>query len=664
MDRSIVTVFEPSLPDGVRFEDHGHRVRLVAERELDGQASGRFARPAIGADFAARRPAAGTAYVGYSFAQFAMPVTAGPDRPFDWNPAANVHSPPAVIPLLVRSADGTVALLAPLDGWHEQIIAVDQDDSGVIGFRWGWHGDLDRIPAGTTATLGIYESADPTGAFARWRADLAGSRPGWPPRRPDDPVTRTLSYWTDNGAAYWYRTEPGRDMATTLVDKVDELDRLGLPIGSIELDSWFYPHEVSRPVVEIGPGPTAGDPPTEVPPTGMTEWSPRPDVLPDGVADLWRRLGRRPLVLHARHIAASSTYLEGAEPGAWWIDLGAHPTDPAFFERWAADAAAWGATCIEQDWMLMTWFGNGPLRAEPGRALAWQRGLDRAAAAYGLTLLWCMATPGDLLATIDLERVCAVRTCDDYRYAEDPARLWRWYLTVNRLARALDLPVSKDCFFTGTEARPTEFDGDPNAEVEAVLAGLSGGVVGIGDRIGRTDPALVARLCRPDGVLVQPDVPLAVADRSLFETAADPVPTWAETWIGPLGPEGTTGSWRYVVALHAAATTDPVRGVFELDEPVLVYDWRRGTAEVAGAIDVTLARRDWALFVCCPLPADEADRTEPIPIGDPTKLATMGRTRIGWGDDGSIRPILAEGETGVTVRFWTVADGIVDRRLP
>ena len=65
------------------------------------------------------------AYLGYSFGQFALPVRGGPAQPFDWNPAANVHSPPVVIPLVARAADGTVALLAPIDAWHDQIIAVD-----------------------------------------------------------------------------------------------------------------------------------------------------------------------------------------------------------------------------------------------------------------------------------------------------------------------------------------------------------------------------------------------------------------------------------------------------------------------------------------------------------------------------------------------------------
>ncbi|MEL6982365.1 MAG: hypothetical protein AAFO29_08075 [Actinomycetota bacterium] len=650
MARSIVATVVPAVPDGVTFEDRGDRLRLVADQDLDGVASRIFADPTIAVSFEpvglADRE---VTYLGLSFGQFALPVRGGPQTPFDWNPAANVHSPPAVLPLVIRAADGTVALLAPLDSWHDQIIAVDGDETGVRGFRWGWHGDLDRIPAGTVATLGIYEAGSVTEAFGRWRADLA-TRPNGLPVRPPDPVTTHLSYWTDNGAAYWYRTEPGRDLPTTLADKLAELDDLGVPVRSVELDSWFYPHEISRPVTEVGYL-------DEVPPTGMLEWSPRPDVLPDGVADLRQRLGDRPLTLHARHISASSPYLkEDPADAEWWVDLGAHPADPAFFERWAADAASWGATCIEQDWMLLVWFGVGQLRAEPGRALAWQRGLDRAAADHGLTLLWCMPTPGDLLATVELDRICAVRTCDDYRYAEDPARLWRWYLTVNRVAATLDLPVSKDCFFTNADASTGDLDGDPHAQVEAVLSALSAGVVGIGDRIGRTDPDLVARLCRPDGVLVQPDHALALTDRSFFDTDADPVPTWAET-----STTNEAGHWRYLLAVHAAGTEEPVSGSFPLDGPAVVYDWRRGTAEVVARIEVELARRDWALFVCCPLPETMADGR--ALIGDPAMLATMGPSRVTVTADGRVEAVLAPGEDPVPIRFWDPEHGIQDEVL-
>ena len=660
MQRSVLPTLTltaaPETGAAIRFDDEGDRLRLTADAELHGVASGLFDEPRTFVSFPALLAGGAAQFVGYSFAQFAMPVVGDTNTPFNFAPAANVDSPATVIPLLIRAADGTVCLMAPLDSWHEQAIAVVQSDSGIQEFRWGWHGDVDHLGAGSTVTLGVYEGTSVEALFERWGADIGAPDVGL--ARRSDPVTTHLSYWTDNGAAYWYRTEPGSTVDQTLAEKLAELRALGVGVRSVELDSWFYPHEVSRPVSDVGYL-------DEVPPTGMLEWQPRSDTLPDGMEALADKLGRPPLVLHSRHISARSPYLDDGE---WWVDVSAHPVDQSFFERWMADAAAWGATCVEQDWMLMNWFGVRQLRAEPGRSMAWQHGLDDAAAAHDLTLIWCMPTPGDLMATVELNRIVAVRTCDDYRYAADPARLWRWYLTVNRLARSLRLPVSKDCFFTGADPGETGLDGDVHVEVEALLSAMSAGIAGIGDRIGRTDTAIIDRLCRPDGLLVQPDRPLALADRSFFSPAtpegvvADEL-TWATTESGP---------WRYVVAIHTAVSPDQIGDTFTLDDEYLIYDWRNETATVGSQCEASLGYRDWALFVCCPLTdSGSGEVGRQAIIGDATKYATMGRSRIvvdtdgGSGGDGATysEPVVsaAVGEDGVSVRRWNERRGLFDQ---
>ncbi len=590
-------------PDGVELQRDQHRLALHATNELAGvrPEGGRMDRVSIGVDLDIEAFGTDPAFLGYGFTQFALPTTGNRGRPFDWDPAPNLRPLEIVLPLLVRCDDQTV-LFAPLDSFHEQVIAVDQDTSGVHGFRWGWQGDLDTIPTGTTSTLGVYEGSTPTDVLAQWRRELAPTtnRAG-----SDDPLLTHLSYWTDNGAAYWYRREPNLDLASTLEAKLRELDDLGVGIGSVELDSWFYSHEISRPVTEVGYL-------SEVPPTGMLEWTPRPDVLPDGINPLRSRLGDRPLVLHSRHISTRSPYVD---EGEWWIDHAAHPVDQEFFYRWFADAKSWGATCIEQDWMLMTWLGVGQLRSHPGRGETWLRGLDTAAAAHDMTVLYCMATPADLCQAASLDRVIAARTSDDYRYADDPAFLWRWYLGVNRLANIIGVPVFKDCFFSDSDPGDDKIDGDPHAEVESLLAVLGGGVVGIGDRLGRTNVDIVRRIAHPDGRLITPERGLALHDRSLFDDASMPTITWAEAGDGP---------WRYIVGLHMADTDEAVGGRLDLGGEWLIYDWRTGDSWMSSTITTELGHRDWTLLICCPL--DEATE-DGIVIGDPTVYATMSAAR-------------------------------------
>lgn len=581
--------------------------RLVshAVRDLDGLATGHFARPTGGVRWARVGFAPDIEFVAYAFTQFALPVTAGADLAFDFRPAPGLRSPPTVSPLLARTVGG-VTLLAPVDGFHEQIIAVDEE-----GLRWGWHGDLERVPAGFSTSSVIYEGDSVAAVLDAWRGDIGvDARPELPPNR--NPLSTHLSYWTDNGAAYWYRTERNRTIAESVVDAIERLRADDVPVRAIELDSWFYPHTTLRPITEIGY-------PEEVPPTGMSTWSARPDAYPPTVGDplveMSESLGRPPLVLHARHIAPTSPYV--ADRDDWWVDeFAAHPVDPGFFRRWFDDAARWGAVVLEQDWMLMYWFGIRALRAQPGRAADWQRALDAHATATGVDLLWCMATPADLMLASSLDRVIAVRTCDDYRFADDPAFLWTWFLTVNHLANTLGLPAFKDCFFSDPDVSTADdaIDGDPHAELEALLAALSGGPVGIGDRIGRTNREIVMRTCDDDGRLRRVDRAVAAIDDSLFGAPGRGERLmWATTTSTT--PEGR---WLHLLAMNTAVDRSTIVDRFPVGRKATIYDWRQRSTAVADEVVVELAPRDWALFVVSP-----SGRPSAAEVGDPTKYVVV-----------------------------------------
>ena len=211
--------------------------------------------------------------------------------------------------------------------------------------------------------------------------------------------------------------------------------------------------------------------------------------------------------------------------------------------------------------MLLSWFGVRALRAAPDRAAAWQRGLDALADELGVELIWCMATPGDIVLAATLDHVVAVRTSDDYRFAADPALLWTWYLTVNRLAGPLGLRAFKDCFFSRRPSRGDDaIDGDEHAELEALLACMSAGPVGIGDRIGRTDREVVMRTCDIDGRLRHVDRPLALVDSCLFgEPARGERLAWATTTSTRDGKV-----WTYVVAINTATERRVIADRLEL----------------------------------------------------------------------------------------------------
>ena len=489
--------------------------RCEATNDLIGIATGAFDQPSVAwptftpTERAENETPIGLRALVFQHCEFALPSNAGPSLD-GW--FLLPHRPSTGWPLLLTRADGRTLLVAPLDAFHEQTIGLN---GGTL--RCGWHGDLESVPAGFTTDLAVLAADGPGAALNAWGRmllDAAGTvRPGrWP-----DAVGSRPSYWTDNGSAYWYKTEPGHDVAGSIVSAVDDLRAKGVPIGAVQLDSWFYPHAEVRPFD------------TEewvVPPSALMEWDVRPDVLPDGIAPLRKRLHDLPLVAHIRHLSAHAPI--AAETPTWIDGDYAAPSTPEAYERWLDQCVAWGVETFEHDWLVEVFFGVRQMRSEPGRAKKWQEGIDSAARDRGITLQWCMGTPADFAQTTTLTQVTSVRTSGDHGYIATAGQLWAWFCTTNALARSLDLMPYKDVFRADPDVA------GQNGEPEALLAALSTGPVGVGDRVGRMDPALALRTCRADGLLVKPHTAIAATDESMLSGPAfRSTPLVAECAVSP-----------------------------------------------------------------------------------------------------------------------------------
>lgn len=597
--------------------------RIEARRSLSGLATGKFATPGVvWPGFRPDRRAAGgipegTASYGHQYTEFALPVQ-GDASCLGYTFAG--HRPPVVFPLLFVAPDLRTLLLAPLEGFHEQVIVVPKDASEAdLGVRCGWHGDLDSVPEGFVTELAVVAASRPRAALDALGEMLLrrhGTRR--PSRYADDGVGR-LSYWTDNGSVYYYRTEPGEDYATTLERTIAELRAARVPVCSVQLDSWFYPHETLRPVSDEGA--------PVVPPTGMLRWEPREDLFPNGFEGLRERLGGLPLTFHSRHFSANSPYFDAAS--AWRDAAYAHPVEPRLLDRLLEQAASWGAITYEQDWLVESFLGVRGLREAPGRARAWQEGMDRSARSRGLTLQWCMATPADFLQTVGLEQVTSIRTSGDYRYLFENGLNWVWFLHGNAFARALGLHPYKDVFVSHGETGLGP--GERYAEAESLLAALSAGPVGIGDRRGHTDRDLVLRTCRDDGVLLKPDAPIAAIDRCFRRNAF----LEATPLVGETESAHPAGRWVYVLAMNASRAKVALRESIPLADlgaaapsgPVVAYDWRTrrfAKLDPSGALEIDLGWQEFSYTVLCPVFEGGLAL-----FGDPTKYVTCADRRLG-----------------------------------
>lgn len=612
--------------------------------------TGCFAQPSVAwpmllpAQRLASGVAAGTRAYGHQYTEFALPVNGDADcTGFLFAP----HRPAVVEPLLLIAPDGRTLMLAPLNQFHEQIIAVPADREHVgDGVRCGWHGDLSEIADGFATELAVWAADSPRQALDAWAGHLRRRHATARLSRYADDLLGKLSYWTDNGAVYYYRTERECDAPTTLERVVDDMQARDVPVRSLQIDSWFYPHEHLRPVSAEGA--------PVVPPSGMLTWEPRADVFPDGFGALSQRLGNLPLTFHSRHFSSASPYFE--RYAAWRDGSYAHPADAALYDRLMAQAASWGGITYEQDWMVESFLGVHGMRAAADRARGWQEQLDHAAGEHGLHLQWCMATPADFLQTVTLHHLASIRTSGDYRYLFDNGLNWVWFLHTNALARALGLHPFKDVFLSHGPTSMSQ--GEPYAEVEALLAALSTGPVAIGDQIGCTNRDLVMRTCREDGVLIKPDVPLAAIDRCFGANSfLEPAPL-----IGECYSEHPAGRWLYVASFNAYRGKQPLHCRIALRDlgagrpagPVLVYDWRRRTwsrLEADGTWEVTLDFQDWEYRILCPVL--DGDITV---FGDVGKYATVGDRRVAGimvTSDGVELDVLGAPDTTAEIHGWS-----------
>ena len=153
--------------------------RLEAAAPLDAFASGEFDRPAVA--WPRFRPAKRlpdglpeeTRGFGHGYTEFALPSFSGPELdgffllPF---------RPAVVEPLFLVTAGGRALMLAPLDSFHEQVVAVPRRGESELGVRCGWHGDLNQVPAGFASAAACSSDGGETTArvFGRCRPDGRG----------------------------------------------------------------------------------------------------------------------------------------------------------------------------------------------------------------------------------------------------------------------------------------------------------------------------------------------------------------------------------------------------------------------------------------------------------------------------------------------------------
>ncbi|KAL5016026.1 hypothetical protein ScPMuIL_005615 [Solemya velum] len=364
---------------------------------------------------------------------------------------------------------------------------------------WGIMGGVDHIPAGTSYETMFYYGMDginkTIGQWGKLMRDYYRKDEDY---RRADLTVNYLGYWTDNGAYYYYQTEPNLTYEQTILDIKQEADSQKIPYRYLQYDSWFYPK-----------GPEGG----------VKTWEPTAETFPDGFLYMYNQTGW-PSAAHNRWWSSTTTYaIQNGGNYQFILDPPkAIPTEEEFWEFLFNDAKKWGLILYEQDWLDVE-FNQTATLTDLKLGRTWLNQMGQAAANNGLTIQYCMANPRHALQSLENSAVTQARVSNDYQPGNE-----QWRIGVSSMfADALGLAPYKDTFWTTQTETGNKYGKDePFPALEAVVATLSTGPVGPSDKISSTNVTLLMRCCNQDGLILKPSRPAVAIDKQIMQAAFNP----------------------------------------------------------------------------------------------------------------------------------------------
>ena len=426
---------------------------------------------------------------------------------------------------------------------------------------------------------------------------------GTPVPNTSSTVLNTLGYWTDNGAAYYYSRAPGQSYAQTLSTMRNEFARKGVPLGYVQLDSWWYVKGRDQ---------------------GTYRYAADPSLLPDGLAALQQRLNL-PLVTHARWLSRDSPYRQQYPMSN---DI---PISRAYYDAILSDTSAAGAVMYEQDWLS--------LQARPREILAdapaLLQAIATAAVDHGQTVQLCMAQPRHFLEASRWPAITTARVSYDRFH---PAN-WDAFLYTSQLATDVGVWPWSDVFMSG------EAD-------NLLMSTLSAGIVGVGDPEGNVNAANLLHSVRGDGVIVKPDTPIVPLDASYAGdavaaatgTAPPPMIAAARTNLG-----GTSAAYVVAYARGGATAYSFTPTQLGLSGNAYVYDYFAKRCIVVGVGETYSGDTANGLRYDIAVPVG---RSGIAFLGATGNFASLGRARINAAaDDGRVHATVAFAATEKSVQL-------------
>jgi len=417
-----------------------------------------------------------------------------------WGPTADINDGmDGTGPLVLFNKNGSAMVISPFNNvmaasaWHDK-------ESAIL--KYGIMGGVEEVPAGFELKTIAYCSQDGIGeAIAGW-----GSTLRFVSNKTDEVVKyhqsqdlslTHLGYWTDNGAYYYYNTEKGMTYEQTLLELRDKALEAEIPYRYLQLDSWFYFKDNNKAV---------------------TMWDAMESVFPKGIEDFQKQL-LLPLVAHNRYWSVNTTYAK-QNGGFFDFVIGNNvsvPMDPVFWDFIMGHGREeWGLIVYEQDWLNVQVLFSELLNSNLTAGADWLTQMGRGARRHGLKIQYCMALPRQALYSMNIPEVTQARVSNDYQLQTDQ---WRIGVT-SHLAAAVGVAPSKDTFWTSKEQPGNTYNKtEPYPTLQTIVAVLSRGPVGPGDKIGSTNELTLLSCCNGDGLILKPSKPARAVDDQIQELA-------------------------------------------------------------------------------------------------------------------------------------------------
>jgi len=453
---------------------------------------------------------------------------------------------------------------------------------------------ITTLPAGFTHRTALVFGKGINQTFETWGGMLTTLKGKKRPSNEADALLRSISYWTDNGATYYYNS--GSDSYSNTLHAVKkEFDSKGIRLGSLQLDSWWYPK---------GPDNNWSSH------NGIWTYTASPALFQPDLNSFQTGM-KTPLVTHARWIDANSPYR------SQYAISGNMPIDPKYWDDTAAYLKASGVTTYEQDWLGQQAHTDFNL-TDPELFL---NGMANSMAKKGITIQYCMGTPAHFLQSTNYNNVTTIRTSQD-RFRRE---IWSDFFYSSRLASSLGVWPFSDVFMS-TETS------------NLIAANLSAGPLGIGDPVGKISRENLIRAVRADGVIVKPDVPATPLD-SVFQsdaTGAD-TPMIASTYTDFGEGYRTHYIFAFTRGANKTITIDPAQ--YGITGSAYLYDSLQDTGRLIDHHGTfTLDLNDGVgYFVLAPVgPSGIAM------LGDKDMFVSMGKKRVpAFTDNGNLEMTVA-----------------------